>query len=83
MRRPLVIAILAKSKAHILPLYLKSLMAQTELGSDTIFYIRTNDNRDETSEILRDWYQKWNWKWRMVIDDSSVDESLKEQENHE
>jgi hypothetical protein len=81
--RPLVIAILAKSKAHILPLYLKSLLAQTVLSSDTIFYIRTNDNKDETADILRDFYQKWKWKYRMVFDDSPVDDTLLQWSNHE
>jgi hypothetical protein len=81
--RPLVIAILAKSKAHILPLYLKSLLAQTALSSDTIFYIRTNDNKDGTAEILREFYQKWSWKYRMVFDDSPVDEALLQWANHE
>lgn len=82
-QRPLVIAILAKSKAHILPLYLKSLLAQTALSSNTIFYIRTNDNKDETAKILKDFYMKWSWKYRMVFDDSSIDESLLQWSNHD
>ena len=81
--RPLVIAILAKSKQHILPIYLDSLLAQTCLSSDTIFYIRTNDNKDETSEVLREWYNKWKWKYKMVFDDSSVDPNLIQMENHD
>ena len=83
MKKPLVIAVLAKSKAHILPLYLRSLLAQTALRSDTIFYIRTNDNKDNTSEVLRDFYNKWNWKYKMVFDDTSVDPSLIAQPNHD
>jgi hypothetical protein len=59
------------------------MMEQTEVNSDTIFYIRTNDNRDNTSEILRDWYKKWNWKWKMVFDDSSVDSNLIGYNNHD
>jgi hypothetical protein len=81
--RPLVIAILAKSCGHILPLYLDSLLAQDVLSSKTIFYIRTNDNNDNTSEILRDFYNKWKWKYKMVFDDSSIDTSLITQENHD
>lgn len=83
MNRPLVIAILAKNKAHILPTYLNSLLAQTAVDSNTIFYIRTNDNKDNTSEILRSWYEKWNWKFRMVFDDSSINPELLNFENHE
>lgn len=83
MKRPLVIAILAKNKEHILPTYLNALLLQTEVNSDTIFYIRTNDNRDQTDQLLKDWYMKWNWKYKMVFDDSSIDTSLLELENHE
>jgi len=83
MSKPLVISILAKSQAHILPLYLKSLMSQNINPRDVIFYIRTNDNRDNTSDILRDWCQKWSWKWRIVFDESSIDESLTNVDNHD
>ena len=83
MKKPLVISILAKSCAHMLPLYLKSLMHQSEVDRRTIFYIRTNDNRDSTAEILRDWYLKWNWKWKMVFDDSSINLNLLTKHNHE
>jgi hypothetical protein len=58
-------------------------MAQTDLLSNTIFYIRTNDNNDDTANILRDWYCRWNWKWKMVFDDSSIDVSLIDIENHD
>jgi len=81
--RPLVIAILAKSCGHILPLYLDSLLAQDALSSKTIFYIRTNDNNDNTAQILLDFYKKWNWKYKMVFDDSSIDKTLVDRSNHD
>lgn len=83
INRPLVIAILAKNKAHILPTYLNSLLAQTAVDSNTIFYIRTNDNTDETAEILKSWYEKWKWKFRMFFDDSSINPELLSFGNHE
>jgi len=83
MKRPLAIAVLAKNKEHILPTYLNALLLQTEVNSDTLFYIRTNDNRDQTDEVLRDWYKKWNWKYKMVFDDSSIDTSLLGIDNHD
>ena len=83
MRRPLVIAILAKSTAHSLPLYLKSIEAQTVLSKDTIFYIRTNDNRDNTADILHNWYLKNRGRWKIYFDDSSVDESIAGYLNHD
>lgn len=79
----LVIPIIAKSKAHILPLYLNSMLAQTAIGWDTVFYIRTNDSNDDTANVLSDWYNKWKWKFKMVFDDSSIDEGLKTIENHD
>ena len=81
--KPLVIAILAKSVGHILPLYLESILAQTEVSSNTIFYIRTNDNKDNTSEILEDFYRKYKWKYKMVIDTSSIDSNLVNIPNHQ
>ena len=82
-KKPLVIAILAKSVGHILPFYLDSLLAQTEISSDTIFYIRTNDNNDDTSEVLRDFYKKYKWKHKIYLDDSSIDSNLISTGNHD
>jgi hypothetical protein len=82
MKRPLVIAILAKSVEHILPLYLKAIESQTEIDEKTIFYIRTNDNRDRTAEILREWKEKMEVKHEVFFDDSSVSESIKNEPNH-
>jgi hypothetical protein len=82
-QKPLVISILAKSNEVMLPLYLDSMLAQTAISDNTIFYIRTNDNRDNTAEILHDWYKKWNHKWKMYFDDSSVYPKLVEMENHD
>ena len=81
--RPLVIAILAKSVGHILPFYLESILAQTEVSSNTIFYIRTNDNKDNTNEILEDFYRKYKWKHKIVFDNSSVNSKLIDTPNHE
>lgn len=79
--RPLVIAILAKQAAHILPLYLKCIEKQTALSNDTIFYVRTNDNTDNTSQILFDWCTASGKEF--YFDDSSIDGSLSRYENHE
>ena len=49
------IAILAKDKAHTLPLYLSCLEQQTWPANQTYLYIRTNNNNDDTVQILRDW----------------------------
>ena len=49
------IAILAKDKAHTLPAYLKCIERQTWPADKTYLYIRTNNNNDETVQILHDW----------------------------
>lgn len=52
------IAILAKDKAHTLPAYLHCIESQTWPKKQTYIYIRTNNNNDNTLEILRDWVEK-------------------------
>jgi len=83
MNKPLVIAILAKSVAHVLPLYLKSIEQQTVIDENTIFYIRTNDNKDNTSEILKEWIEKMKDKHEIYFDDSSVYPELQNIDNHD
>ncbi len=51
----ITIAILAKDKAHLLPLYLQCIERQTYPASLIRLYVRTNNNRDNTEAILRDW----------------------------
>ena len=52
------IAILAKDKAHILPLYLKQIEEQTFPAAQTKLYVRTNNNKDNTAEILERWLDR-------------------------
>lgn len=78
------IAILAKDKAHILPAYLKCLEAQTWPKNKTFIYIRTNNNNDNTREILREWVQnnKNNYV-EVYFDDSDTKEQVQKFEQHE
>jgi hypothetical protein len=52
-----VVAILAKDKAHCLPRYLKCLENQTWPKTRTLVYIRTNNNNDATREMLQAWVE--------------------------
>jgi GR25 family glycosyltransferase involved in LPS biosynthesis len=52
-----VVAILAKDKAHCLPRYLKCLENQTWPKSRTLIYVRTNNNNDTTRELLEAWVE--------------------------
>ena len=67
---PLVfVAILAKQKELMLPAWLKSLSEWDYPKDRMILYIRSNNNTDNTSKILKDWADE-NRKWyRHVVED--------------
>ena len=50
-----LLAILAKQKEEMLPLYLQCLEALDYPKSSIVLYVRTNNNTDRTEQILRDW----------------------------
>ncbi|MEK4935696.1 MULTISPECIES: hypothetical protein [Bacillus] len=78
------IAILAKDKAHILPLYLKLIEKQTYPSSKIKLYIRTNNNNDQTAIILEQWIDKVKDKYSEIYYDSSnVEEPVHEYAPHE
>ena len=52
------IAILAKDKAHVLNEYLSCIEKQTWPKDKTYLYVRTNNNNDETTEMLKEWLLK-------------------------
>jgi hypothetical protein len=78
------IAILAKDKAHTLPLYLQCLETQTWPKEKTYLYIRTNNNNDETVEILQNWIEKVSDQYAEIyFDDSDVDVPVQQYKQHE
>ena len=78
------IAILAKNKAHCLPLYLKCLLAQTFPKNRTNLYIRTNNNTDGTASILEDWVRQHGHHYhRIYYDETPVDSRLEQYTAHE
>ena len=78
------IAILAKDKAHTLPLYLECIENQTWPASKTCLYIRTNNNKDNTAHILRDWVARVGVRYANIyFDDSDVEESVEQFGQHE
>jgi hypothetical protein len=54
----ITIAILAKDKAHTLPLYLQCIEKQTWPKDKTYLYVRTNNNTDNTKGILQEWLER-------------------------
>lgn len=79
-----VLAILAKDKAHVLPLFLRCIKAQTYPKNKIHLYIRTNNNNDNTSEILRKWVNKNQKSYASVhYDDKDVKDKVQEFGQHE
>lgn len=82
--RPVTIAILAKDKAHVLPLYLSCIEKQTWPKSKTYIYIRTNDNNDATVQLLAAWVDKVKDQYLGIyFDDSDAPVSVKQYNQHE
>lgn len=82
--RPITIAILAKDKAPCLPIYLGCLEKQTWPKSKTRLYIRTNNNSDESAEVLESWIEKVKDQYlEIYFDKSDVDYGDRKYKNHE
>lgn len=56
--KTVLLAILAKNKAHTLPDYLKCIENLDYDKKSIVIYIRTNNNSDNTKEILANWVEK-------------------------
>ena len=66
-REPTVLlAILARNKAHVLPDYLECILNQTYPKEKISLYIRTNNNDDDTREILQKWVEKNGKAYRAI-----------------
>jgi hypothetical protein len=80
----ILIAILAKDKEFCLPIYLDCLYKQTYPRSKIHLYIRTNDNKDNTTDILKQFIKDHGTEYASVFfDESSISQSLKEFGHHE
>lgn len=79
-----LIAILAKDKAHCLPLYLRCLEQQTWPASQTHIYIRTNNNNDDTLRVLAEWVERVHTRYATVFFDASdVETRVQDLKPHE
>jgi hypothetical protein len=78
------IAILAKDKAHVLPLYLDLIEKQTYPASKIKLYIRTNNNNDHTAALLEQWVEKVGHTYSEIhFDASDVAEQVQAYRPHE
>lgn len=80
----ITIAILAKDMAHVLPTYLRCIENQTWPKEKTYLYIRTNNNKDTTLNVLRTWIDKVGHLYADVyFDDTDVPERVERFGIHE
>lgn len=78
------IAILAKEKAHVLPMYLELIENQTYPASKIKLYIRTNNNRDQTAVLLENWVEKVKDRYSEIhFDSSDVTERVQDFSPHD
>jgi glycosyltransferase involved in cell wall biosynthesis len=79
-----VLAILAKDKAHCLPRYLACIEGQTWPKSRTHLFVRTNNNTDDTAALLADWISRVKPLYASVVfDTSDVPEPVQKYAQHE
>jgi hypothetical protein len=65
------IAILAKDKAHTLPLFLTCIEHQTWPAEKTYLYIRTNNNNDATAQLLHTWVERVRNRYAAIYFDAT------------
>ena len=78
-----MIAILAKQKEPMLPLYLRCIEALDYPRESIVLHIRTNDSSDRTAQLLREWTTGLRGYAGIELDDSSVDRSIAQYGVHE
>lgn len=72
-----LISILARDKEATLPLYLKCIYNLYYNKKDIVLYIRTNDNSDNTEQILKDFIKANGHEYHSVeFDNSSINPEL-------
>lgn len=76
MEKTVFLAILARNKAHTLPKYLKTIENLEYDKKAITIYINTNNNRDETEEILRKWVEKHRGEYRDILFESHAIDAL-------
>ncbi|HEY5957167.1 MAG TPA: hypothetical protein VIV60_11460, partial [Polyangiaceae bacterium] len=79
-----LIAILAKQKEAVLPLYLRCIESLDYPKSRISLYVRTNNNTDRTREILWDWVARVKDQYaRYLWDDRDLPEPVQDFDVHE
>jgi len=84
MTDEITVAILVKDKALTLPLYLECLENQSYPKDKMHIWIRSNNNNDNSIEILSDWVNKNKHFYKSIVEDySNSDVDVTNYKNHE
>jgi len=78
-----LLAILARNKAHVLPLFLQCIGNQDYPKNKICVYINTNNNHDDTLEILKTWREENATKYAAIIFDNIEHNGLESSRPHE
>jgi len=79
-----LLSILAKQQEPMLPLYLRCIEALDYPKSSIVIYIRTNNNRDSTLDILKAWVERVRPLYGAIeMDDADVPERVENYAVHE
>jgi hypothetical protein len=82
--KDVVITILAKNKAYCLPFYLNCIYNLNFDKKKIHLYIRTNDNTDDTIDILKNFIEKYKDEYKSVYyDDTSINTEISTYGEHE
>lgn len=82
-KKTVLIAILAKDKAHILPHYLQCIERLDYDKKLITIYINTNNNSDNTKEVLQNWMESRKSQYKAIHFENREYESLPNTRPHE
>ena len=84
MTATVFLAILAKQKENVLPLFLKTIWELNYPKDHIVLYVRTNNNTDRTKEILEEWIEGHSAYYKTVLyDGSDIDKNIQQYGVHE
>jgi len=81
--KAVLIAILARNKAHVLDRYLRCIERLDYDKKRIVIYINTNNNEDATKELLQDWARKNGERYRLVVFEDHEIQGLSSTDPHE
>ena len=82
-QKSVLLAILARNKAHLLPRFLRCIEALEYDKKCITIYINTNNNEDKTEEILENWTAQNREQYRSIIFESHEVEGIPKTGPHE